>query len=86
MREDFTNMTTAELMAAEKKVRTERTTGAVFIGFLVGVILYGAVTNGFGLLHTGLPLGLIYVLYRNSKKTNQRIGDIRAELARKQRA
>ena len=76
-------MSLEELLQAEKRTRKEQITLAVLIGFLIGVILYGLITKGFGLLHTVLPIGLIVLLARNSAKTSQRLAAIRSELGKK---
>ncbi len=76
-------MTVEELQAEEKRARTEQITAAVFIGVLIGVIVYGVATRGFGLLYTAISLGLIYLISRNSNKTKQRLADIRSALEKK---
>lgn len=40
---------------------------AVFIGFLAGIVIYSAVANTWGFL-TLIPLAMIYVLLKKSKK------------------
>ncbi len=80
---DIAAMTVEELQAEEKRARTEQITAAVFIGFLIGVIVYGVATRGFGLLYVGISLGLIFLISRNSNKTKQRLADIRSALEKK---
>ncbi|MBK9276188.1 MAG: hypothetical protein IPM49_16835 [Flavobacteriales bacterium] len=80
---DHTRMTLEELQRAEKRTRNEQITVAVLIGFLIGVIIYGVATKGFGLLHTLLPGGLILLLVRSSANINQRLAGIRAEKERR---
>ena len=80
---NLTRMSLEELQRAEKRTRNEQLTVAVLIGFLIGVIISGVVTKGFGLLHTLLPAGLIILLTRSMGKTNQRLAGIRAELGKK---
>ena len=80
---DIAAMTVEELQAEEKRARTEQITAAVFIGVLIGVIVYGVATRGFGLLYTAISLGLIYLISRNSNKTKQRLADIRSALEKK---
>ena len=80
---DLTRMSLEDLQLAKKRTRKERITVAVLIGFLIGVIVYGVATKGFGLLHILLPGALIVLLARNSVKTNQRLAEIRSELGRK---
>lgn len=80
---NLTRMSLEELQRAEKRTRNEQLTVAVLIGFLIGVIIYGVATKGFGLLHTLLPAGLIILLTRSMGKANQRLAGIRAELGKK---
>ncbi|MBK8338994.1 MAG: FUSC family protein [Flavobacteriales bacterium] len=80
---DYAEMTVDELLVEEKKTRKERITAAVFIGFLIGVMVYGLATKGFGLLFTAISLGLIYIIHRNSNTTKQRMADIRSALDKK---
>lgn len=80
---DYARMSPEELMIVERKVRRERITTAVLIGFLIGVIVYGVATKGFGLLHTLLPVALIVLLSRNSARNSQRLTAVRSELSRK---
>lgn len=80
---DLAEMTIDELRAEEKKTRNAQITAAVFIGFLIGVIVYGVATQGFGLLYVGISLVLIYGIHRNSAKTRQRMTSIRSALEKK---
>ena len=80
---NYAEMTVEELRVEEKKTRNEQITAAVFIGFLIGVIVYGVATQGFGLLYSAISLGLIYLIHRNSNKSKQRMASIRSALDRK---
>mgnify|MGYP006948859618 CR=1 FL=1 len=76
-------MTEGELRAAEKKTRKEQLLNAVLMGFMVGVLAFGVATQGFRLVPILFPSAMIYVFYRMSRKTDQRMTEIRAELERK---
>ena len=69
-----------DLHTEEKKMKKNATITAFIIGFLVGVIIYGVARNGFGFLYVFLPLLLIFGIYKNSKKSNERLLQIRAEI------
>ncbi|WP_281540582.1 hypothetical protein [Maribacter aestuarii] len=46
---------------------TNATTNAIFIGFLIGIIIYSVVKNSVGFF-TIIPLFFIYLLVKKSKK------------------
>ncbi|MFY0674055.1 MAG: FUSC family protein [Bacteroidia bacterium] len=56
-----------ELRAEAKKIKPSPWIDAFFIGFLVGIIIYGVAANTWGLV-TLIPLFLIYLLLKKSKK------------------
>ncbi|MBK7084083.1 MAG: hypothetical protein IPH53_05245 [Flavobacteriales bacterium] len=80
---DYAEMTVEELRVEEKKTRNEQITAAVFIGFLIGVIVYGVPPKGSGSCTRRISLGLIYLIHRNSNKSKQRMASIRSALDRK---
>lgn len=51
----------------EEKNKPSPLVDAVFIGFLVGIVVYSALANTWGFL-TLIPVALIYVLLKKSKK------------------
>ncbi|RXK61962.1 FUSC family protein [Lacibacter luteus] len=67
--QESTQVKDKELSAEAKKARSTAITNAVFIGFLIGIVLYSIVMNSWGFL-TLIPLYLIYKLINNgnSKK------------------
>jgi hypothetical protein len=64
---DYTELTLEALRTEEQKLKRQNLTGNVFIGFLAGVMIYGLVKNGFGLLYTAIPLLIIAVLAKNGQ-------------------
>ena len=83
---DYAQMTIEELLVEEKKAKKELTIAAVLVGFMVGVMVFGLVRNGFGILYTVIPLGLIYLTNRNSNTTKEKMASIKAELSKKRAA
>ncbi len=77
---DYTQLTKEELLVEEKKTRNEMILAAVMIGFLIGVMVFGFARNGFGILYTVIPLGLIYLTHRNSNTTKEKLAKIKAAL------
>ncbi|MFT3794629.1 hypothetical protein [Flavobacterium sp.] len=64
---DLTELTNEELLHEAKKMKSTKIYDAVIIGFLVGVAVYSAVRNGFGLL-TFLPLVYLPIAARNKTR------------------
>lgn len=83
---DYTQMTTEELLVEEKKARNELIIAAVMIGFLIGVMVFGFARNGFRILYTVIPLGLIYLTHRNSNTSREKMAKIKAVLDKKRAA
>lgn len=80
-KKDYAQLTLEELQAEEKKVKSNRTISAFLVGFLVGVIIYGVVKNGFGLLYTVLPLLLIAGITKNRQNTKAKLQEVQEEIA-----
>ncbi len=80
---DYSKLTTEELITEEKKLKRNEIYSAGGIGFLIGIIAYGLFTRGFGFLYVAISLGLMYMVYRNSKKTKEKLFEIREELNRR---
>ena len=79
-KKDYSGFTTEALLAEEKKIRSNRTLSAVLVGFLTGVIIYGIVTSGFGLVYLFISLGLILLIYKHSQKQQQQLDEVQAAL------
>ncbi|WP_310393466.1 hypothetical protein [Hymenobacter sp.] len=79
-KKDYSKLTLEELLAEERKVKKNETFSAGLIGFLIGVMVYGIVKNGFGFLYIAIPLFLISVIYRNSQIQKQNLKQVRAEI------
>ena len=58
-----------ESLQEEKKRRSNSIMNAVFIGFLIGIIVYSIFKNSVGFL-TLIPLFIAYKLINNSKDNN----------------
>jgi hypothetical protein len=64
--EDISDLGDAQLLDALKAHRPRPVIDAFFIGFLVGVVLYGLSVNAFGLLAL-IPLFLLYGLLKKPR-------------------
>ncbi|MFB9861869.1 FUSC family protein [Rufibacter immobilis] len=68
----LSELTDQELLAEAKKLKTAAIINAVFIGFLVGILLFSVLSNAYGLV-TLLPLFLAYKLMKNSKYNTKEV-------------
>ncbi len=80
---NYSKRTLEELKAEEKKLKRNEVLSAGLIGFSVGIIIYGIAKGGFGFIYIAIPLGLIYLVYRNSKKTKDALKKLQAEISNK---
>ena len=64
---ELSQLTDNELLEVAKNNKPSPIIDAFFIGFLVGVIIYGAAANAWGFV-IFLPLFLIYVLLKKPKR------------------
>lgn len=65
---EYSKLTDQELLAEAKKSKSNSTINALIIGFIVGVVIYGVVKNGFGFFML-IPLVLAYK-FSNKPKSN----------------
>ncbi len=78
---DYAQWTLEALRAEENKLKRQSLTGNVLIGFLAGVMIYGLVKNGFGLVYTAIPLLIIAVIMKSGQSIQARLNVVRAEMA-----
>jgi len=64
---ELSQLTDKELREAAKNNKPSPIIDAFFIGFLVGIIIYGAAANAWGFIIL-LPLFLIYLLLKKPKR------------------
>ena len=65
--EELSQLTDKALLEAAKNNKPSPILDAFFIGFLVGIIIYGAVANAWGFVIL-LPLFLIYLFLKKPKQ------------------
>ncbi len=63
---ELSELTDQELLDQAKKMKSTSTTNAVFIGFMIGIVIYSTVKNSLGFF-TLIPLFIIFKLVNNSK-------------------
>lgn len=64
---ELSQLTDEELLEVAKNNKPSPIIDAFFIGFLVGIIIYGAAANAWGFIIL-LPLFLIYLLLKKPKR------------------
>ena len=75
---DYTKMTLEELMAEERKLKSQRIMTGVFIGFLLGIAIYSATHKGFI-----LPVILLIVAFLVGRRHSQTVKNLQAEISRR---
>ena len=63
---ELSNLSDAELLEAVKNNKPSPIVDAFFIGFLVGILIYGAASNSLGFLMI-IPLFLIYLFLKSQR-------------------
>lgn len=71
-------MTLDELVSEEKKMKSQKTMTALFIGLLVGIAIYAATHKSFI-----LPVILLVASFVIGRKSAQNLTDIQAEISRR---
>ncbi len=64
---ELSDLSDEELIEEAKKIPPSPTLDAFFIGFFVGIIIFGVAANAWGFLAI-IPLFLIYILLKKSKR------------------
>ncbi len=64
---ELSELTDEQLLDEAKKIKSSSITNAVFIGFLIGIVIYSIVKNGFGFFIL-FPLFFAYKFVKSSKK------------------
>lgn len=64
---ELSQLSDKELLKAAENFKPSPVIDALFIGFLVGIIIYGAAANALGFL-TLIPLFMIYLLLKKPKQ------------------
>lgn len=75
---ELSELSDQELLLEAKKRKSNSITTAVFIGFLVGIIIYSIAKNSFGFL-TLIPLFLVYKLVNKPKSDSNELRNLLKE-------
>jgi hypothetical protein len=66
MQKELSELTDQQLLEEAKKMKSSSIINALFIGFMVGIIIYSIVKNSLGFF-TLIPLVFAYKLIKNAK-------------------
>jgi len=77
--ENLTELSDQDLLQKIKKLKTNKIIDATIIGFTIGIVIYGAVKNGFEFF-TFFPLILAIIIVRNSTNNKILVSEIQKEL------
>jgi hypothetical protein len=77
---DYAALSDEALLIGIKKIRKNELISATFTGFLIGIMIYGLVMHGFGLLYTLIPIILIAANVRHATKLKEDRREIQAEI------
>lgn len=79
MPKTLTALSDRELLQKMKSIKRHKIIDAFLIGFTVGIVIYGAVKNGFGFF-TFFPLLIAYAVFKNSANNRILENEIKNEL------
>ena len=76
---DYAKMTREELASEEKKMKSQKITTAVFIGFLIGIAVWSATHKG-----AFLTFVLLFFAFWIGKRSAQNIKSLQEEISRRE--
>ena len=77
---DYSNKTLEELTLEEKKLKKNRIFNALWIGFLVGIMVYRLATRGFGFIAIAIPVALLALTLKGIHTQNQNLAAVKKEI------
>ncbi|MFN5475320.1 MAG: hypothetical protein ACK57D_07590 [Sphingobacteriales bacterium] len=77
---DYSNKTLEELTLEEKKLKKNRIFNALWIGFLVGIMVYRLATRGFGFIAIAIPVALLALTLKGIHTQNQNLAAVKQEI------
>lgn len=77
---DYAKLAPEALQAERKKIKNKEIIAAAVVGFLIGIMIYGTVKNGFGFIYIVIPLVLIVGIVRNAQQLKQELKEIQAAI------
>ncbi|MCA0362974.1 MAG: hypothetical protein LCH67_02955 [Bacteroidetes bacterium] len=80
---DYAKVPLEELLLEQKKIKKQLLFTAILVGVLIGIMLYGLATRGFGWVYVGVAVFMIFMLNSGSKKLKAHLAKIKAEVEKK---
>jgi hypothetical protein len=80
---DYSNKTLEELTLEEKKLKKNRIFNALWIGFIVGIMVYRLATRGFGFIAIAIPVALLALTLKGIHTQNQNLAAVKQEIDKK---
>lgn len=77
---DYSNKTLEELTLEEKKLKKNRIFNALWIGFIVGIMVYRLATRGFGFIAIAIPVALLALTFKGIHTQNQNLAAVKQEI------
>ncbi|MFN7687664.1 MAG: hypothetical protein ACK5OP_08025 [Sphingobacteriales bacterium] len=77
---DYSNKTIEELTLEEKKLKKNRIFNALWIGFVVGIMVYRLATRGFGFIAIAIPVALLALTLKGIHTQNQNLAAVKKEI------
>jgi uncharacterized membrane protein YoaK (UPF0700 family) len=77
---DYSNKTLEELALEEKKLKKNRIFNALWIGFIVGIMVYRLATRGFGFIAIAIPVVLLALTLKGIHTQNQNLAAVKQEI------
>ena len=77
---DYSNKTLEELTLEEKKLKKNRIFNALWIGFVVGIMVYRLATRGFGFIAIAIPVALLALTLKGIHTQNQNLAAVKKEI------
>lgn len=81
---DYSGKTLEDLLTEEQKLKRNRIYNAVWIGFVVGIMIYRLATRGFGFIAIAIPVVLVALTLKGIHTQNQNLASVQREIEKRQ--
>lgn len=81
---DYSGKNLEDLLTEEQKLKRNRIYNAVWIGFVVGIMIYRLATRGFGFIAIAIPVVLVALTLKGIHTQNQNLASVQREIEKRQ--
>ena len=81
---DYSGKTLEDLLTEEQKLKRNRIYNAVWMGFVVGIMIYRLATRGFGFIAIAIPVVLVALTLKGIHTQNQNLASVQREIEKRQ--